>query len=72
MAVIWTLVESSNIVAIGYEEDEKQLHVQFNSGAEYVYHDVPATRVQDFLDADSKGKYLNEHIKGKYEYEKVG
>ncbi len=71
MAVIWTLVESSNIVAIGYEEDEKQLHVQFNSGAEYVYDDVPAEVYQAFLDADSKGRYLNEYVKGVYEFKKL-
>lgn len=76
MAIEWTLVESSNVVAIGYEhhDDElkAELHVQFKSGTEYVYHDVPAGVVQDFLDADSKGKYLNEHIRGVYAYEKIG
>ena len=67
----WKLVESSNIAAIGYDEETKELHVQFNSGSEYVYQDVPAGVYQDFLDADSKGKYLNEYIKGVYEFKKV-
>lgn len=68
----WKLVESSNIVAIGYDEDERQLHIQFKSGLEYVYHDVPTEVWQEFLVAPSKGKYLNERIKGVYAYEKVG
>ena len=69
--VEWTEVESSNIAAIGSEVGKLDLYVRFNSGSEYVYHDVPEEVVQDFLDADSKGKFLNERIKGKYQYEKV-
>lgn len=76
MAVEWKLVESSNIVSIGYENHEDdmkaELHVQFKSGAEYVYHDVPQDMVQEFLNADSKGKFLNERIKGLYEFHKLG
>lgn len=76
MVIQWTPVESSNVAAIGYEnhDDElkAELYVRFKSGLEYVYHDVPAGVVQEFLDADSKGKYLNEHIKGAYAYEKIG
>ena len=75
MTVEWTPVKSSNIAAIGYESNDKdlktELHVQFNSGSEYVYHSVPADIVQEFLDADSKGKYLNERIKGTYQFDKV-
>lgn len=64
----WQSVESSNIDEIGYDEGKKELRILFKSGAEYVYHDVGEDVVQGLLDADSKGKYLNEHIKGKYEY----
>lgn len=67
----WTPVESSNIAAIGSEVGDPNLYVRFISGMEYVYHDVPEEVVQSFLDADSKGKFLSEHIKGKYEYGKV-
>ena len=59
----WQEVKSSNIDAIAYDEDEKELHVRFKSGAEYVYFDVSPVVFQGLKDADSKGKYLNEHIK---------
>lgn len=76
MAIKWTLVESSNVAAIGYENHEDdmkaELHVRFKSGAEYIYSDVPQDVVQGFLDADSKGKFLNEHIKDVYECHKLG
>ena len=73
MAIEWEEVVSSNIEAIGYDADERELHVRFNYGAEYVYHDVPSDVVLGFLAASSKGKYLADHIKGKYEFaKKVG
>ena len=69
--VVWTEVESSNIDQIGYDEDRQELHVLFNSGSEYVYAGVSDTTVKAFIEADSKGKFLNQYIKGNYEYQKV-
>jgi len=71
MAIEWTEVESSNIAAIAYIKEASQLMVQFNSGSVYAYSNVPEEVYQDFLDAGSKGKYFNAHIKGVYQYEKV-
>ena len=75
MTIEWIEVESSNIAAIGYEGNDKnlktELHVQFENNSEYVYKDVPADIVQEFLDADSKGKYLNQNIILVYDYERV-
>ena len=69
----WHEVQSSNIAAIGAGKNNEggKLLVRFNSGSIYAYSDVPADVIQDFLDASSKGKYFAEHIKEKYEYEKV-
>ncbi len=71
MAVEWIEVKSSNIAAIAYIKEAKQLMVQFNNGNVYAYSDVPEEVFDGFLDASSKGRYFAEHIKGKYEYEKV-
>ena len=69
------LAESSNIAAIGYTEHEDDaavdLYVRFAGGGEYVYENVPMAVVVNFLEAHSKGKFLSENIKGKYEYHKV-
>lgn len=69
----WHKVESSNIDAIGIGENDEggNLHVRFNSGSEYVYHDVPVGVIQGFLDAESKGKFFVASIKDVYPYEKV-
>ncbi len=71
MAIEWTEVKSSNIAEIGYWEEKKELLVRFNSRDIYRYSNVPEEVYQEFLDASSKGKYFAEHIKGKYQYEKV-
>ncbi|MBU2177666.1 MAG: KTSC domain-containing protein [Gammaproteobacteria bacterium] len=71
MAIEWIDVESSNIEAIGYVEETKGMLVQFKNGSVYRYADVPAKVFEDFKGAGSKGKYLNEHIKGAYAAEKI-
>ena len=70
MAIEWTDVDSSNIEAIGFDDEDDSLFVRFNSGQEYVYYNVPEETFEAFKDADSKGKFLNEHVKGTYEYAK--
>jgi len=44
--------------------------VHFNH-ASYLYNGVTVEDFEKFNNADSQGKALNEHIKGKYEFEKV-
>ena len=70
--VEWTEVESSNIAGIAYIKEAEQLMVQFNSGSVYAYSDVPEQVYQDFLAADSKGKFFAQSIKDVYAYGKVG
>jgi len=69
--ISWSTAESSNIAMLGYDANTSELHVKFHSGAEYVYIGVPQEVFEGFLGAPSKGRYLNEAIKGVYEYYKV-
>jgi hypothetical protein len=64
-------VESSNIEAIGWSAGVCQ--VDFLSGSRYQYFEVPEWVYQDFLEAGSKGRFLNEVFKAEYrfEYEQV-
>lgn len=65
-------VDSSNVEAIGYDPDTQQLHVRFvKSGETYVYYDVEEWVFQEFMQADSKGKYLNNQIKERFQYSKL-
>ena len=64
-------VVSSNIAAIGYDEVEAILEIEFLSGAVYEYYGVPPEVFDDFLMSSSKGKYMWDHIRDIYEYERI-
>lgn len=65
-----TYVDSSNIESIGYDESSQELHVRFLSGGYYIYQQVPSYVFDDFINAPSKGSFLNREIKGVYDFEK--
>ena len=62
-------VDSSTINAISYKNNI--LFVRFNNGGIYIYENVNEKLFEDFKNADSKGKFLNENIKNKYECSKL-
>jgi len=64
-------VESSSIAAIGYSATERALWVQFVSGRTYRYADVPKDVHEEFLRADSKGRYFNSEIRDSYAFTEV-
>lgn len=59
-------MQSSNLAAIDYEPKTKTLTVEFHSGINYDYDNVPMSVVQDLVSASSQGKYFNQKIDGKY------
>lgn len=64
-------VISSSISSIGYDSPSQTLELQFVEGAVYQYFDFPKLLYQKFLTADSKGRFLTDHVKGKYEFLKI-
>ena len=73
-------VKSTNIKALGYEENRKLtlsskgvdvLRIYYNNGRIYDYYAVPKDVFENFLKAESKGKYFWQNIDKKYEFEKV-
>ena len=59
-------VSSSNVRSIGYEATSSTLEVEFNSGSLYQYSGVPEAIYAALIRAASKGSYLNNHIKDRY------
>ncbi len=60
-------VDSSLIGRIGYDAESETLAVQMcNSLDVYHYADVPQAVANEFLAAESKGRYFVENIKGQY------
>ena len=61
-------VASSNIKAIGYSPLARVLQVDFLSGSRYRYLAVEPEIFERFIDAPSKGQFLNREIKRVYQY----
>jgi len=66
-------VNSSTIADIDREvvKGKLFLKVTFTNGREYLYEGVPAQVYEDFLMADSKGKFLHENIANRYNYTRI-
>ena len=67
-------IASSNITALGYDENNKVLRVIFKNNSSYIYTNVEPETWQTIINSESKGKSLNENIvrhKEKYKYYKL-
>ena len=64
----WQYVDSSNIEAISYDREANKLYVRFNTQRDYVYYDVEEDVFVGLLQAESKGRYLHQYIKERYQY----
>lgn len=66
-----TPVESSLIAAIGYDEIEKELTVEFKKGGTYGYRPVPYAVYTAMMEAVSVGSFFLRNIKGQYPYSRM-
>jgi len=71
MSIEMIPVNSSNILAIGYDETNQIVHVQFSNNSEYIYKGVPKHEFDGLLNAPSLGSYLHRNYKNAYPYERV-
>ena len=66
--IVFTKVESSNVVAIGWKDET--LFVEYKEQRFYSYANVPEEEYYTLLIAPSKGRYMNQIIKPNYSYTK--
>ncbi len=59
-------VESSVIVAVGYDDSASILEVVFRTGRTYRYFRVPASEYDALVNAESVGAYFNREIRPRY------
>ena len=57
-------VTSSLLRSVGYDPDQQLLEVELQDGKVYWYTDVPEQTDERLMDADSLGRYFNQHIRG--------
>ena len=62
-------VNSSNIEQIAHKDNS--LYVWYKSGNLYEYLDVPVETYTKLLESESKGRFMNSEVKGKFKYKKL-
>ena len=67
------VVNSSNIMGVGYDETDGTLEVDFVSGGKYRYSGVEEEVYRGLMSADSVGGFFHDNIEnGGYSYARVG
>lgn len=64
-------VDSTAISEIDYDAGRAKLLVRFMSGERYVYVGVPGEVHRSFLEADSKGRFFQLHVRDRYPFNKL-
>lgn len=70
-AIAMLPVASKMATAIGYNESEQRLQVEFKNGSVYQYSDVDGETWQALQNAESTGKFFNQEIKGTYRCDRL-
>ncbi|MHB8898071.1 MAG: KTSC domain-containing protein [Thermoguttaceae bacterium] len=71
-AIERTLVHSSALRSVGYDQEQRVLEVEFTNGAVYQYFDVPAEIYRGLMAAESHGRYFHQHVRDKsYRYQRM-
>lgn len=64
-------VTSRSIRSIGYDPETRTLEVEFNNDGLYKYFEVPDAVYTALLRASSKGAYMNDHVKDRFNHRKI-
>lgn len=72
LSLDWLPLESRLLAAAAYIAPRRLLYLRFQSGELYRYFTFPADRYQEFLEADSQGRYFLSHIRNHFPYERLG
>ncbi|MDQ3118113.1 MAG: KTSC domain-containing protein [Verrucomicrobiota bacterium] len=59
-------VESSALSAVGYSRRLHALEIEFRDGLIYRYLEVPASTHRALMSAESKARFYNKQVRGKY------
>jgi KTSC domain-containing protein len=71
LSLDWRPLESKLLAAAAYEAPRRILYLRFHTGEVYRYFTFPAEQYQEFLDAESQGRYFLTHIRNCFPYERL-
>ncbi|MBU1173426.1 MAG: KTSC domain-containing protein [Proteobacteria bacterium] len=77
--LIWIPVDSSNVKAFAYDQDNRFFYVEFlpsgrgafSEGSVYVYHGVEPEVYSQALQAPSAGKFVWQFLRDRYDYDRL-
>jgi len=64
-------VVSTSLASVGYEATTRILEIEFRKGRIYRYHGVGAKLFEQLMQADSKGRFMNAHIRNAYRFTRI-
>jgi hypothetical protein len=67
----FTTLNSSVVQSFDYVVQNQSLTVNLNNNRSYIYHNVPASVVDEFTKAESAGKFFNQNIRTKFDCAEV-
>jgi hypothetical protein len=68
----WLAIKSKMFTSFAYDDAKQILYLRFKStGDVYRYFDVPPAAFEEFLQAESKGRYFLAHIRDHFRYERM-
>lgn len=59
-------VESSGLATVGYSRRLRALEIEFHDGLVYRYLEVPSVVYRGLMAADSKARFYNTYVRGRY------
>jgi hypothetical protein len=67
----WQSLESKLLASSAYDARHGVLYLRFRSGDVYRYFEFPAEQYQQFLSAESQGRYFLSNIRNQFRYERL-
>ncbi len=67
----WLALESSVFTAVAYHAGKRRLFLRFRNGDIYCYFDVPPELYDEFLAAESRGRYFAHNIRDQFRYRQL-
>lgn len=65
------LPHSSSISRCEYDTETKEMHITFSSGGRHKFKDVTQDVYEGLISASSPGSHFHQHVRRKYDSEKV-
>jgi hypothetical protein len=64
-------VNSESIRSVGYDPEKHTLEIEFNNSSLYKYFDVPDSIYIALMRARSKGAYVNDCVRDRFDCKKI-